>query len=497
VHKLQFITQAFQHPDVFNVVLLVGLGLVCLAGVYVASRTDVTVLLVAALMLEMFSGNWGLMGIPIPLDRVAMAVALGALVLKGARNVGARRLVLRPLHLALLSALAWCAISGIIAGTITTSLGFYAFLDRFGLFPFLLFCLAPIFFGTKRQRNILLAALVGMGIYLGLTGCLEGIHLYKLLLPRYIANPNVGIHWGRARGPFLEATGDGFCIFVGMVAAAIGLRTWQSTRARFLCFLAIGADLGAVFFSLTRSVWGGAALGIVGTMLLTKKTRLLLIPLLVAGSIVVGGTLVASPTIRAEAFGRAESQAPVWDRQNTDLAALRIIKEKPIFGVGWENFMNVSPNYMLQQPDYPITGLDIEVHNVFLSHAAELGIPGLLLWLAGFFGALRWAFLPALKTALSKRDNPGKDPPDSETKLWLAGGVAIVLCYFVIANSAPFSEPLPNALLWIWLGILAAPYTSVVRVRARHRAGLRLDEPLTALEETPVAIGPDLRPVYL
>jgi O-antigen ligase len=173
------------------------------------------------------------------------------------------------------------------------------------------------------------------------------------------------------------------------------------------------------------------------------------------------------------------------------------MKEKPLFGVGWENFMNVSPDYMLQQPGYPITGLDIEVHNVFLSHAAELGIPGLLLWLAAFLGALRWAFVPALKTMLSRRGKPGRGPPDQETKLWLAGGVAIVLCYFVIANSAPFSEPLPNALLWIWLGILAAPYTSVVRAQALHRAGARVSGRLSALEETPLPNLPDLRPVYL
>jgi len=496
VHKLQFITQAFQHPDAFSVVLLVGVGLVCLAGAYVASRTDATVLLLAALMLELFSGNWGLMGIPLPLDRIAMAIALGALVLKGTRNVGARRLVLRPLHLALLSALAWCAISGIIVGTLQTSLGFYAFLDRFGFFPFLLFCLAPIFFGTTRQRNILLAALVGMGIYLGLTGCLEGIHLYKLLFPRYIANPNVGIHWGRARGPFLESTGDGFCTFVGMVAGAIGLRTWQSARARLLCLLAIGADLATLFFTLTRSVWLGALLGIVGTMMLTKKTRRLLIPLMVAGSIVMVGTLVASPTIRAEALGRATDQSPVWDRQNTDLAALRIMKEKPIFGVGWENFLNVAPNYMLQQPNYPITGVGLEVHNVFLSHAAELGIPGLLLWLAGFLGAVRWAFLPALMTMLNRRGKSSRSPPDPEMQRWLAGGVAIVLCFLVIADSAPFSEPLPNTLVWIWLGILAAPYTSVIRLQPLHRSGTRTTR-LTAFEEAPAQNGGDLHPVYL
>jgi O-antigen ligase len=453
-------------PGTFDDILVVGVVLVALAGVYLASRTDVTVLLVAALALELFSGNWGLIGLPGPLDRVAMAGALGALILKGARNVGARRLVLRPLHLVLLSALAWCAASGLIAGTITHSLGFYAFLDRFGFFPFLLFCLAPIFFGTPRQRNILLVGLVGMGLYLGYTGCMEGLHIWKLVFPHYIANPNVGIQWGRARGPFLESTGDGFCTFVCGTAAVIGLKTW-SKRVHWVCFLAIGLDFGTLFFTLTRGVWIGTVVAIVATMMLTERTRRLLVPLLLAGFIVVACTLVVSPTIRAEAFGRAESQSPVWDRQNTDLAALRIVEEKPLFGVGWENFTNVGADYMLQQPGYPITGVGLEVHNVFLSHAAELGIPGLLLWLAGFTGAVRRALFPARLT--TRGGTATGPPPDPDLQLWRAGGFAITLCYLVIASLAPFSEALPNTLLWIWLGILAAPYTSVIRTRAAHR----------------------------
>lgn len=479
-------------PGAFKDILIVGLGLVALAGVYLASRTDVTVILVAALILELFSGNWALMGIPGPLDRVAMAVALGALVLKGARNVGARRLVLKPLHLVLLSALAWCAASGLVAGTITGSLGFYAWVDRFGLFPFLLFCLAPIFFGTPRQRNILLVGLVGMGLYLGYTGCMEGLHLWKLVFPRYIANPNVGIQWGRARGPFLESTGDGFCTFVCATAAAIGLKTW-SKRAHWVCFLTIGLDLGTLFFTLTRGVWIGTFVGVVATMMLTQRTRRILVPLLLAGFIAVAGTLVVSPTIRAEAFGRAESQSPVWDRQNTDLAALRIIEEKPLFGVGWENFHNVSINYMLQQPGYPITGVGLEVHNVFLSHAAELGIPGLLLWLAGFLGAVRRGLLPG---GLTRRGGPSNSPPDPELQLWRAGGFAIVLCFFVIADLAPFSEALPNSLLWMWLGILAAPYTSVIRAQAAHRRSSRRPAPVLALVAKPALSEIDVERVY-
>ncbi len=44
--------------------------------------------------------------------------------------------------------------------------------------------------------------------------------------------------------------------------------------------------------------------------------------------------------------------------------------------------------------------------------------------------------------------------------------VAIVLFYLVVANLVPFSEALPNTLLWAWLGVLAMPYTSELRLPA-------------------------------
>ena len=59
------------------------------------------------------------------------------------------------------------------------------------------------------------------------------------------------------------------------------------------------------------------------------------------------------------------------------------------------------------------------------------------------------------------------------------GGVAIVLCFLVIANLTPFSEALPNTLLWTWLGVLAIPYTSeLARARLRpSRAAVRVCPP--------------------
>ena len=489
--RLHFLIPLVHHPDAFGVLLLVVLCLLGVAGAYFASRIDLTMLMISAVILQLFSGNWSLMGIPVPLDRVVFVLTLGALLLKGTRHLSSRRLVWRPLHIAMLCAVTWVVVSGLIVGTITGHLGFYAFLDRFGLVPFVLFTLAPLFFGSERQRRLLLAALVGMGLYLGLTGCMEGIHLYKLIFPRYIANPNLGIQWGRARGPILESTGDGFCTFVGGVAAVIGLQTWRSAWARRLCYATIAVDLATEFFTLTRSVWIGTVVGIVAVMMLRKKTRRIVIPVLLAGIIVVCGTLALSPSVRSEVVGRTESQSPVWDRQNTDLAALRIIEEKPLTGVGWENFINVSTNYMRQQPTYPITGEGIEVHNVFLSHAAELGIPGLLLWLLALGGAVRRGLFPGRTKRRPDRAQAGHD---ADLEMWRLGGFAIVLFFLVIADLAPVSQALPNSLLWLWLGVTAAPYTSRLRLSAIHRRGLPQTLPFSPPRPLPSA--PELQPVH-
>jgi O-antigen ligase len=464
VHRLHFFTQLLQNPDGFNIAVLAAIVLVALAAAYLLSRVEVTVIAIVALLLEVFSGNWALMGVTLPLDRIALVIALCSLVLKGARNVSSRRLVIRPLHLALLCAATWAACSAIIVGTINHG-GFYSLLDRFGIIPFTWFLLAPIFFGSARQRRLLIGALIGLGLYLGLTGTMEGLHVYKLLFPRYIANPNVGIQWGRARGPILESTGDGFCAFAGAIAAAMGLRLWKATSVRALCLVTIALDASTLFFTLTRGVWIGAFVGAVIAMMLTAQTRKILVPALVIGAVAVAGTLAVSPTIRSEVFGRVQSQSPVWDRQNTDLAALRIIEQKPLTGVGWENFINVAPDYMRQQPGYPISGVGIEVHNVFLSHAAELGVPGLLLWLLGFATAARRGLFPGRR---GTRQTAVYGPGDEDLAWWRLGGFALIPCFLVIADLVPFSEALPNTLLWIWLGILAIPYTSRLRLPVRY-----------------------------
>jgi putative inorganic carbon (hco3(-)) transporter len=141
-------------------------------------------------------------------------------------------------------------------------------------------------FTTPRQRSVLLATFVALGAYLGLTVLFEAVGLDALVFPKYILDPDYGIHVARGRGPFV-AVANGLALYMCSVMCAIAVALWQTRLTRSLA-LAIGllCMVGA-FLSLERSVWIGAVLGIVVGMLATRGLRRYLPVLVVAIAVAV------------------------------------------------------------------------------------------------------------------------------------------------------------------------------------------------------------------
>jgi O-antigen ligase len=403
-----------------------------------------TVLLSAAIVAEVFSGNWQYFGVPVALERVLFVLGIGTLVWGGVRAVTDRKLRFRPLHAILLAIALYATFSAVIAHTIGTHDAQFALYDRLGLVPFLLFVLAPLVFGQRRQRNVLLAALVGIGAYLGLIVLLEGLGLERLVFPSYIRDPTLGIHFGRARGPFLESAADGLSLFMCAVAGAVGLQTWRSRRARVTCAVVMVVCGLGVLFTLTRAVWVGAALGTVVALAASPRTRRFVVPTIVGSTLLIVLALLLVPGLSSKASTRVQDDAALWDRYNTNDAAVRMIETHPLFGFGWDTFGTQGPNYMRQSGSYPFTTTPgTAVHNVFLSHAAELGLVGALLWTAGLFGAVGGAIF--------RRGAPELAP-------WRQGMVAMAVAFLVAANLGPLGYAFPNAVLWTWAGVTGAEH---------------------------------------
>jgi len=392
---------------------------------------------VLALPLAAFSGSWELLGIKIGPDRILFAAGLVLLLLD---PWAWRERRLRPLHLIVLATLVWTAVSASASGTLDTSYGFFAFLDRLAI-PFLLMLLAPMVFRTSHRRDLLLRVLVVLGLYLGLTAVLEQL-APAYVIPRYIVDPAVGIQFGRARGPFVESVADGLVMVACGFASILGIqrlgRGW-----RVLSWAAVLLCTAGTLFTLTRAIWVGAVLGLLVAGLSGPRRRNALPIVVVTLALGVGLLLAISPALRNATIERAGNERSVLDRQNVNAAGLRAAEQHPLTGIGWARWLDVGQNYVRQAPDYPLTNTDIEVHNVPLARAVELGIPGAALWLACVIAG------PGLGAVRRSHGDL-----ESWRLVLIGAGVAwIVACML-----GPVPYALPNQLVFLLAGIVLGPY---------------------------------------
>jgi O-antigen ligase len=331
--------------------------------------------------------------------------------------------------------LAYAGVNATLTGTLTGNEPFFGLLDYFGVVPFALFLLAPAAFPGPRERRLLLGTLVGVGIYLGITALLETTGPSGLVFPAYIADPTVGIHFGRARGPFVEAAGNGLALFMCGVACALALALWR--RHRWIPALGLLLCGLGIEFTLTRQVWLAAGVATIVAMLAHRRLRAWAVPTAVVGAAVAVAALTLVPGLSRKADERVASQRPVWDRLNSDDAALRMIADRPLAGFGWYRFGDASRDFYRLAPDRPLTTVG-RPHNVFLGFAAELGVFAVLAWVA--------CLAAALVSALRRRGPPSLDA-------WRAGLVAVAVAWLIVANFTPMGYAFVHSVLWLWAGL--------------------------------------------
>jgi putative inorganic carbon (HCO3(-)) transporter len=389
------------------------------------------------LALTMFSGNWQDLGISVPIDRIVLALGVLGLAL---RIPLGERWALRPRlpHYAMAVAVAYVLISAYLSGTLGQHDADFALLDRFGVLPFAAFLLAPLAFPGRRERMILAGVLTVTGAYLGITALFETTHLNSLIWPRYILDPHVGIHQGRARGPFAEAGANGMAMWVCVAAATIVFFEARALVVR-LASAAVGLlCLAGILFTLTRAIWLGAGIAAVLALFGMRELRRFAVPAFVAGLTIVIGALVAVPSLSAHASERERDQSPLWDRYNSNRAAWNMVLAKPLVGVGWARYPSLSSGYYQLSATYPLTTVPA-VHNIYLSNAAELGLIGFAAWVAALLAGIAGALL-------------ARPPP--QLRIWRAALFAIAVEWAVVGGFGPLSYTFANLLLWTWAGVV-------------------------------------------
>lgn len=190
---------------------------------------------------------------------------------------------------------------------------------------------------------------------------------------------------------------------VGTVVVFVCMFKTQS-RSGQLAFLAV---LGVYF--LKRLRWKGVALAM-----------LMALPVLLAGG--RGGQAAGQSTI---------------DRYEAWRAGVDMVRSNPAIGVGQGMFTETH---------------HLTAHNSYLLAGAELGLPGMFLWLMLIY--------LSIKIGLTGMRVQGEGPMADEARAW---GTALVAALIGFLISMLFLSLTYHMVLWIYLGIAGAYYSTMRR----------------------------------
>jgi O-antigen ligase len=314
------------------------------------------------------------------------------------------------------------------------------------LIPALLYWIARQARLTDRTLMWVGGTLAVFSVYLALTGVMEVNRQWWAVFPNHSADPAIGLHFGRARGPMVHAVSYGLYLGVALLAAALWARRFGRRGALLLAAI-VPLGLTGIYFSYTRSVWIGTGLGI--AVLLAMTLRGAWRPLVLGGLVV--STLLAVVTNFEKIKGFQREQSAAETSQSVDLrgsmayVSWKMFLDHPLLGVGFDRFPTARLPYLSDRS----SDLDLEAtrpyvhHNTLLSLLTETGMVGLGLYLAmlGAWAAAAWRL--ARNAAL----------PDGTRSF----GVLMLAALAVYVPQALFHElsyvPVNNTLLYFLAGI--------------------------------------------
>jgi O-antigen ligase len=251
------------------------------------------------------------------------------------------------------------------------------------LFPFIAFVYAKYLLIDDTDPLVIFNTLFFLGIYLCIIAFFEYFNLRQFIFPRFIANPNIGIHFDRARGPFLNAAVNGAGILAGFVCGLflIGKKIGMS---KVLYFSLLLLFFPAVFFTQTRSVY----LGLIIVLFLFAgwyktafpKWKLLSLPLAILLIVAMANSHRFFSADRREGgvyqLSEVQSRIALFER------SLAMIAERPFLGVGWAQFIPASNKiYKGRIPFIAESDMELLQHNHLLGLAVELGIGGVSVYI--------------------------------------------------------------------------------------------------------------------
>jgi len=251
------------------------------------------------------------------------------------------------------------------------------FLNGYAI-PFSIFFLAKNIMDNEKRIKRLFQVLSIIGIYLAVTGIFEHFNLTALVFPPSIMNPSIGIHFGRARGPFLQGAVNGTALGMSFIAGIYLVTNMRKGVSKIFCIFLISLIPIAIFFTYTRACWLGFILSMFTVALFYPKLRKIFC---LVFFIIVCIVILNWPQVKSEDrnVGGVTAMKPVYDRINLYGTSLRMFVDKPLFGCGFGNFRKASPTYVHRIRGIPYRDVTLlSTHDTLVGILVELGLVGFI-----------------------------------------------------------------------------------------------------------------------
>ncbi len=267
---------------------------------------------------------------------------------------------------------------------------------------------------------------------------------------------------------------------MALPVAVAGLLTARRPPTRVLAGAAALLLLLAIAGTLSRGPWVGLAAGLAVMLVLVlrgraadrlRSLRWYLVPVCALATVVAFSAVPMKRVLQRVSMFRNLADDPSFaDRFVMYRAAIGMIRDHPIAGVGLENFGLLYPRYRPVEPEVlPADTVPTMVHNGYLQTAATSGVPGLAMYLLLIAAIIRvvWrdrvgpiasdslmptAFLAAI-TSYLVQDLSGWLELSLSVFFWSVAGAAVA---FATANRNVRPVSTRGGRTWLAIGALAA-----------------------------------------
>lgn len=260
--------------------------------------------------------------------------------------------------------------------------------------------------------------------------------------------PTSAIENTRATGTIGDPNELAAALLAGLaIGAGFAVARGSSLALRLGGLLAVPLCAAGIFLSASRG--GLIALGVTLVAATVAAGRWRAAVTALCAALAAGGVLYFTQLAALPARERLLTANGGSGRSDLWKVGLRVVRAHPVGGVGVGNSEHAAVNYVLQPGVIHYSALifssePFPVHNTYLQVLAEMGVPGLLLFLAVIVVCLGCA-LRAARFAAQRQD---------VTMEALARGVFLALVGMAVANF--FISVQYDKLLWLLLGLCPA-----------------------------------------